>query len=432
MLHLLYRGLTGMAGPAVRLYLDHRSRRGKEDAARRGERLGVADRPRPPGPLVWLHGASVGEANSALILINRLLEAAPGAHVLLTTGTVTSAALMADRLPPRAFHQFAPVDLPDAVQRFIDHWRPDAALWLESELWPNQLAALRERNIPAALVNARLSARSFRRWKRLPGAARTMLSTFAHILAQSDDDAARLTALGAPDVACVGNLKFSARPPAADPAALAALRETLGRRPLWLFASTHAGEEELAAEVHRRLAARLPDVLTVIAPRHAVRGAEIARTLTDRGLKVARRALNDPLEADCDVYLADTMGELGLFCRLAPVVCMGGSFVPHGGQNPVEPAQSGAATLYGPHMFNFTQITRLLEAAGGALPLPDGDALAPALLNLLTDEDARRKLTDGAAEVTQANRRIVDDALESLRPLLTAAGVVPPPSAAAS
>lgn len=425
MLHLLYRGLTGMAGPAVRLYLDHRSRRGKEDAARRGERLGYADLPRPPGRLVWLHGASVGEANSALILIDRLLEAAPDAHVLLTTGTVTSAALMAGRLPPRAFHQFAPVDLPDAVERFLNHWRPDAALWLESELWPNQLAALRERNIPAALVNARLSARSFKRWRRLPRTVRAMLSTFSRILAQSDDDAARLTALGAADVACVGNLKFSARPPAVDPAAAAALQAILGDRPRWLFASTHAGEEELAAEAHCQLIDDLPDLLTVIVPRHIARGAEIARMLTDRGLKVARRSLNEPLEADCAVYLADTMGELGLLCRLAPVVCMGGSFVPHGGQNPVEPAQSGAATLYGPHMFNFTQIIRRLEAAEAAWPLADGAALAPALRRLLTDETARRKLTDGAAEVTEANRRIVDDALAALRPLLTAAGVIP-------
>lgn len=430
MLHLLYRGLTGLAGPAVRLYLDHRRRRGKEDAARRDERLGRPGLARPGGPLVWVHGASVGEANSALVLIERLLDEAPDAHVLLTTGTVTSARLIADRLPRQAFHQFAPVDLPGAVRGFLDHWRPDAVLWMESELWPNQLAELRRRGVPAALINARMSARSFRRWRRLPRSAAELLAAFARVLAQSPDDGDRLAALGARNVACFGNLKFSAAPPAADPAALAELRRVIGDRPLWLFASTHPGEEALAAAVHRRLAADLPDLLTVIAPRHANRGAEIAQELAGLGLTAARRAQGAVPDDACGIYLADTMGELGLFCRLAPAVAMGGSFVPHGGQNPVEPAQLGAAVLYGPHMFNFSEITRRLEAAGGALGLADGDALAPALARLLTDTAARQALTAGAATVTAENRRIVDAVLADLRPTLRAAGVIPPAHAA--
>ncbi|HRQ83405.1 MAG TPA: 3-deoxy-D-manno-octulosonic acid transferase, partial [Azospirillaceae bacterium] len=329
-----------------------------------------------------MHGASVGEANSALVLIEKLLAEAPEVYVLLTTGTVTSAQVIADRLPPRAFHQFAPVDLPDAVNGFLDHWRPDAALWMESELWPNQLAELRRRAIPAALVNARMSARSHRRWRRLPRTAEKLLSAFDKVLAQSPDDGERLAELGAKHVACVGNLKFSAAPPAADPAALADLAAAIGDRPLWLFASTHPGEEALAAAAHRQLAADLPDLLTVIAPRHANRGAEIAHQLHGLGLTATRRALGALPDAACGMYLADTMGELGLFCRLAPVVVMGGSFIPHGGQNPVEPAQLGATVLYGPHMFNFSEITQRLETAGGALRLADGDALAPALAGL--------------------------------------------------
>lgn len=431
MLHLLYRGLTGLAGPAVRLYLDQRRRRGKEDPARRNERLGRPALARPDGPLVWVHGASVGEANSALILIEKLLAEAPEANVLLTTGTVTSAQIIAGRLPARAFHQFAPVDLPGAVAGFLDHWRPTAALWMESELWPNQLAELRRRAIPAALVNARMSARSHQRWRRLPRSAAKLLSAFERVLAQSPDDGERLAALGAQNVACFGNLKFSAAPPAADPAALADLAAAVGDRPLWLFASTHPGEEALAAAAHRQLAADLPDLLTVVAPRHANRGAEIAQQLADLELTAARRAQGALPDAACGMYLADTMGELGLFCRLAPVVVMGGSFVPHGGQNPVEPAQLGAAVLYGPHMFNFSEITQRLEAAGGARRLADGEALAPALATLLTDSAARAPLVDGAAHVTAANRQIVDDVLGALRPMLRAAGVIPKTSAAA-
>ncbi|HEY0832885.1 MAG TPA: glycosyltransferase N-terminal domain-containing protein, partial [Azospirillum sp.] len=209
MLQSLYRGLTSIAGPAVRFYLDRRRAAGKEDPQRQAERLGHASHPRPDGPLVWFHAASVGEANSILVLVDRLLERAPDLTVLLTTGTVTSAALMGRRLPARAIHQYVPVDLPDAVARFLDHWRPDLVLWIESEIWPNLLGAIRTRGIPAALVNARMSARSFARWRRLPGFIGGLLGTFRVALAQTDADAGRLRALGAANVACVGNLKFS-------------------------------------------------------------------------------------------------------------------------------------------------------------------------------------------------------------------------------
>lgn len=427
MLHLLYRGLTHLAGPAVRLYLDHRQRQGKEDPLRRGERLGYADRPRPAGRLIWAHGASVGEANSALVLLARLLADAPDAHVLLTTGTVSSAQVMAARLPDRAFHQFAPVDLPDVAARFLDHWRPDAVLWMESELWPNQLTALARRGVPAALVNARMSARSFRRWRRVPGAVAAMLASFRTVLAQSPDDAERLRQLGAPGVTCVGNLKFSAELQPVDELALTELRRVVGTRPVWLFSSTHAGEETLAAQVHQALANELPGLLTIIAPRHPPRGDAIYDELTGLGLRVARRSAGETPGPEHDVYLADTMGELGLFYRLAPLACMGGSFVPHGGQNPVEPAQLGAAVLYGPHMFNFSQITEQLETAGGALRLAGPEALAPAVRRLLGDAAARDQLAAGAARVAADNRRIVDDALTALRPLLYGAGIAPPP-----
>lgn len=423
MLQSLYRGLTYIGGPAVRLYLDHRRSAGKEDPLRAPERLGHAARQRPAGPLVWFHAASVGEANSVLVLVNRVLDGSPEATVLLTTGTVTSAELMGRRLPARAIHQYAPVDLPGAVARFLDHWQPDLALWIESEIWPNMLAEVRRRGIPAALVNARMSVRSFNRWGYASGLVRDLLATFRLTLAQTEGDAQRLRDLGAPAVSCVGNLKFSAEPPPADPAQLAALREACGGRPVWLLASGHPGEDEIAADVHEALARRLPDLLTIIAPRHAHRGAEISARLRARGLGVARRgegALPAPGHA---VYVADTMGELGLLYRLAPVVCMGGSFVRHGGQNPVEPAQLGCAVVYGPHMWNFAEITHQLEAAGGALSVPDADALAVVVGRLLTDPHARTAATEAARRVTEHNRRVVDRALKVLAPLLAQAGL---------
>ncbi|MCW2244498.1 3-deoxy-D-manno-octulosonic-acid transferase [Azospirillum fermentarium] len=421
MMYALYRGLTRVAGPVVRLSLARRLAAGKEDPQRRGERMGHAARPRPPGPLVWVHAASVGEANSILVLVDRLLAGYPGLSVLMTTGTVTSAELMGRRLPAGAFHQYVPVDLPAAVDRFLDHWRPDAVLWIESEIWPNLLHGIRRRGIPAALVNARLSQRSFGRWRRAPGFIRGLLSTFSLVLAQTDGDGERLRALGAGPVVCAGNLKYSAAPPPADAAALDALTGAVGDRPLWLFASTHPGEDELAADTHRALADRLPGLLTVIVPRHPHRGPAIAALMAERGLAAASRSTGALPGAGDAVYVADTMGELGLFYRLAPVVCMGGSFIRHGGQNPVEPAQLGCAVLYGPHMWNFAEITAALEAAGGARPLADAAALAPAVEALLADPSARAPLVAGAARVTEGNRRAVDRVAEALAPLLAPA-----------
>jgi len=423
MLQSLYRGLTTIAGPAVRLYLDRRRAAGKEDSARQAERFGAPSKPRPAGRLAWIHAASVGEANSVLVLVAKLLEEAPDLSVLMTTGTVTSAELMGRRLPERAIHQYVPVDLPGAVNRFLDHWQPDVVLWTESEIWPNLLGAIRARGIPAALVNARMSERSFARWRYASGLIGPLLSTFQVTLAQTEGDGERLRHLGARGVASVGNLKFSAEPPPASADQIAALETARGERPLWLLASSHPGEDEIAAAVHEDLAPRLPGLLTIVVPRHAHRGAAIADLMRGRGLAVSRRSEGALPGAEDAVHVADTMGELGLFYRLAPVVCMGGSFVPHGGQNPVEPAQLGCAVLYGPHMWNFDEITHQLEAAGGALPVADGAALAEAVGRLLTDAEARARVVAGAARVTEDNRRIVDRALDVLGPVLGAAGI---------
>lgn len=423
MLHTLYRGLTIFGAPAIRLYLDRRRKAGKEDAARQGERLGHPAFPRPAGPLVWVHAASVGEANSVLVLITRLLAEWPEARVLMTTGTVTSARLMADRLPERAIHHYVPVDLPEAVDRFLDHWRPDLVLWTESEIWPNLLAGIGTRGIPAALVNARLSERSFRRWRLAGGLAEALLGTFRLVLAQTEGDAERLRALGAGPALSVGNLKFSADPPPAPEGMVEALRAACGDRPVWLCSSTHRGEEELAARVHAALAPRVPGLLTLVVPRHAQRGPEIAQALRALGLSVSRRAEGAlPASADA-LHIADTMGELGVFYRVAPVVCMGGSFVPHGGQNPVEPAQLGCALLYGPNMWNFAEIARQLEAEGGALPVADADALADAVGRLLTDPVECQRVAGAARRVTEHNRLVIDRALHALAPLFREAGL---------
>ena len=416
-----YRGLTRVLGPAVVPILRRRAARGREDPERIGERLGRAGRPRPAGTLVWLHAASVGEAVSLLPLIERLVAVRPDLAPLLTTGTVTSARLMAERLPASVLHQYVPVDRPDAVAAFLDHWRPDAALWVESEFWPNLVLETRRRGVPMALVNARMSPTSFRRWRRLPNLIAPILACFDPCLAQSSEEARRLAALGGAVARYVGNLKAAAAPLPADGEALAALRATIGDRPHWLAASTHPGEETIVAGVHRELKSRFPGLLTVIVPRHSSRGPGLADEFRAAGLAVARRAAGEAIRADTDVYLADTMGELGLFYRLADIVLVGGSLIPHGGQNPLEPARLGCALLHGRHMFNFTDMIDSLAAAGGARLVRDGEALTAALAILLADSALRARCAGAARAVAADGAGVLDRVWAEIAPFLPVA-----------
>lgn len=427
MIEPLYRGLTRAAAPALVLWLHRRKRRGKEDAARLDERRGIAGRPRPAGPLVWLHAASVGEAMSVLPLMARLRARWPEVTILFTSGTVTSAQLLAGRLPAGCVHQYVPLDVPDWIGRFLDHWRPGAVLWVESELWPNTIAEIRRRRLPAALVNARLSPRSFARWRAAAPFLRAPLDAFALYLAQDEATAARLTALGAHGVQCLGNLKFDAEPLGADPAELAALRQALGDRPVWLAASIQPGETDAILAAHRSLAGHHKRLLTIIAPRHANRGLEIADACRAAGLVAAQRSLEPRPAAETDVYVADTMGELGLFYRLSRIAFIGGSLVPHGGQNALEAARLHSAILFGPHMHNFAEVAGALLAAGAAEQVSDAAALAAAVGRLLADPAAVSTRTAAAHRVAEGGRGTAERIVQALAPLFEPLSAQPTP-----
>jgi 3-deoxy-D-manno-octulosonic-acid transferase len=404
----LYRGLGRALGPLLRAYLGWRRARGKEDPARFAERLGAASRPRPPGPLVWLHAASVGEATSSLALVARLLAERPDIGVLVTTGTVASAATMAARLPQGAIHQYVPVDHPRWVERFLDHWRPDLALWLESELWPNLVSATRARGIPMALLNGRLGARSFARWQRWPRLAAAIVGAFDLVLGQDEAQADRFRRLGARRALSLGDLKAGADPLPFDPAELARLQEAVRGRPLWLAASTQPGEEAIVAEAHRRLAERFPNLLTVLAPRHPARADEVAALLPG----VARRSLGEAPSAP--FYLVDRLGELGLFYRLAGIVFVGGSLVPKGGHNPLEPALLDCAILMGPDRANCAAIAAEL----GVAEVADAASLADAVGRLLADPAERARRAGAAAQAAARHRGVLDRVLAELGPFL--------------
>ncbi len=411
----LYRAASGAGGPFARALLRRRLAAGKEDVSRLRERLGEASRRRPQGSLFWLHGASVGESLSVLPLVERLTARDSGLFALVTTGTVTSAKLMEERLPARALHQFAPVDHPKFVKRFLDHWRPDAALFVESELWPNLLMGARASTEFMALVNGRVSPRSFANWGARPRTIRYLLSQFDVLIAQDRENAERLSILSERAAPTFGNLKNAAAPLPVNAEALAALTRDIGRRPVLLAASTHQGEEEMVIEAAKLLLADLADLLVILAPRHPARGPEVADKAIAAGLTTARRDSGAPIGADTQLYVADTLGELGLFYRVASTAFVGGSLVAKGGHNPLEPARLGAAILHGPNVFNFAETYAELRSAGGSALVRNDRELAAAARRLFGDETTRKTMVEAARRAAEASgERVLADIIAHL------------------
>jgi 3-deoxy-D-manno-octulosonic-acid transferase len=410
----LYGAATRLLEPFAPRLLAARARAGKELSGRLPERLGRPGQARPAGRLVWLHAVSVGESLSLLPLVEAL-RSRPGLHVLVTSGTVTSAEILGRRLPAGVIHQFAPVDAPGAVGRFLDHWRPDAGLFVESELWPNLILAARARGVRLGLISARITEASAEGWRRAPASARALLSAFDLVLPQDQAAAGRLRRLGARPGPRL-NLKLAGEPPPFDPAALAELRRQAAGRPVALAASTHPGEEPLIAEAFRAATAGRAALL-VIAPRHPERGAAVAEELARAGFVAARRSQGEPPGPGVSAYVADTLGEMGLFLRLAEVVVMGGSFIAGvGGHNPLEAARVGAAIVTGPHVANAQAIYDEMLEEAAALEAADAAALAGILERLLAKPQAAERL--GAAALAYAERQA--KALSQALPLIEA------------
>ena len=388
---------------------------GKEDPNRLDERRGIASRARPDGPLMWFHAASVGESLSLLELLRRISEERPDLHFLVTTGTVTSAEIMASRLPPAAFHQFIPLDATAFVKRFLDHWRPDVAVWTESEFWPSLLVETAKRDIPMLLINARISKQSVDRWRFLKGAARALLGLFQHAQVQDEVSAMYLRRLGLPveRTEITGTLKEGAAALPCDEDIRASFVARLGNRPTWLAASTHEGEEEQVLAAHRLALKSNPRLLLILAPRHPDRGDSLAEMLQADGWSYARRAAGELPDKETQVYLADTMGELGLWYRIAPVSFVGGSLMPIGGHNPFEPAALGSAILHGPYITNFVDIYQRLTDVRAARLVSRGETLAQAVDDLMNPDKAAA-MANAAWEVSSVGAVVTDQALDLL------------------
>jgi len=397
-----YRGLGNVLYPFMGPVLRARARRGKEDRSRRYERYGYPSADKPAGPIIWVHAASVGESLVVLPLIEHMSSL--GLSTIMTTGTVTSAQMVRSRLSKGAYHQYVPLDLKPALVRFLDHWQPDVAIFTESDIWPMTILELTQRHIPRLLVNARMSDRSFSRWKGAPSVADALFENFSLVIAQSDQDAERFLELGARPVKVSGNMKVDNETVEVDETELARFRKIIGERPVWAAVSTHAGEENACGRIHTRLVPAFSDILTIIVPRHPDRADQIAEELRYTGLKVARRSAKELPSSDMDIYLADTIGEMGLFLRLANVAFVGKSLLAKGGQNPLEPAHTGTAIVSGRNVQNFRDSYSKLLEAGAVRLVSDENMLSANVEYLLSNREEREQMVKAATQTLEEMR----------------------------
>lgn len=371
----VYRALTALAAPLARRAARKRFDARQGPTARFNERTGHASMLRPTGCLIWLHAVSVGEFLSVLDLVREL--ATTGAHILVTTTTSSAADLAAQRLPDGVIHQFSPLDTPQAVRRFLNHWQPDLAVFVESEIWPNQIVMAHKRGIPLALINARLSSSSLKQWQKLPKSARALLTRFDRIMTQAEPTRQALKALGATcdHLTTTGDMKAAAAALPVDRAKAKTLSDQTTDRLLWVASSTHDGEEEDISAAHHIVTTQHPDALLILVPRHPERGDQVAATLKAKGWNTARRSNGDPITQTTQIYLADTLGETGLWYARAPIVFVAGSFTAVGGHNPYEPAHFDCAVLHGPQFANFALAYGDMAAADACVEVKNADDL---------------------------------------------------------
>ena len=408
-----YYQLMKRADRHVERRLRSRLLMGKEDPERLEERLGISLAERPTGNLIWFHAASVGESLSLVELIKRISSSQPDYNFLITTGTITSAKLILSRLPSNAVHQYIPVDTPKAVEKFLDRWRPSLAIWTESEFWPNLISFTSARDIPMILINARISEKSYRRWRFFKKSLKNLIEKFNYSLIQDEKTVKYFSKIGisSNNFELTGTLKEgSAALPHSEIEQVEISKQILNR-PVWLAASTHEGEEKLIAAAHRHASKASQGLLLIIVPRHPERGLEIASILAKENFKICLRSKKDKISSDTQIYIADTLGELGLWYRVAPVSFVGGSFVPIGGHNPFEPAPLGSAILHGPYVENFKEIYNRLNVAGAAVKIEEASELGVKLIETLSPENAA-KLAQSAWEVSSNGAEITDRAIK--------------------
>ena len=409
MLINIYKIIMTLVFPILKVtYIKKRQRRGKEHPLRFNERIGIYKKKRPEGKLYWFHGASVGESVSMLPLIDRLLKEDENLSIMVTTGTVTSAEIMEKRLPERAFHQFIPFDVPSYVKNMINHFNPDAVLWFESELWPSFLTEIKKKNIPFILVNGRISDKSYKNWKKFKFLSKELLSCFSLCLGQSEQDKNRLKFLGAKKVDCVGNLKYAGMPLDVDKAKLEELKEKVKNRRVLVLSSTHNNEEEQFADHLRHLQDFVSNVLVIVAPRHPERGIEVTNMFRRKGYNVAQRSKNEEISDEIEIYVADTIGEMGLWYGVGEISFIGGSLINRGGQNFNEPARCRNAVIVGKFMNNFSDMISRAKIHHAVWQFASAPDVLDDVITLFSEDELLKERQNNAYEWTVIENKVLD------------------------
>lgn len=412
----MYRTLIQASFPLlIKPYINKRIKKGKEDPNRLNERFGQPKIARPDGKIIWMHGASVGETVSMLPLIDKILKEDKNINVLVTSGTVTSAEVMSKRLPARAIHQYIPIDNPKFVKNFINHWKPDLALWFEAELWPSLISEIHQCKIPLILVNGRIADKAFKHWKMFKFLSKEMLSCFNLCLGQSEEDTRRLNIIGAKDAKYLGNLKYAGFNPPVDENKKQEISSQISGRPLWGVISTHNNEEEQIGQYIAEMKKQIPNIFTLIAPRHPQRGVEIQQQLNQLGLKTSLRSKNEKINKDTDVYIADTIGEVGIWYDLAPIIFIGGSLIPHGGQNFIEPCRFHDAVLVGPNTQNFVEATNRAKKAQAIIQVQNAKELTEKVIFLLNNPQELKEQQTKAFDWASSEAKVLDGIMKVIK-----------------
>ena len=415
-----YSAATRMLGPLTPLWVRKRVSDGKEDPERQNERHGDSALERPNGKLVWLHAASVGESQMLLPVIDRLLGHNPNLNILMTSGTMTSAQLLAERLPEQAIHQYIPLDYPKAVRNFLKHWSPDLAIWSESEIWPNLIRQTKKQNIPMVLLNARMNQKSIDNWnKRGPKSAASLFGSFDLILAANQETARGLSGILGHTVEMAGNLKDAAPALPVKEAHLTKLNTQIGSRPVWCAASTHPGEDSIMINAHKSVLERHPDALLILAPRHPERAPEIKDILKSNGLAFATRSTGRAVTDQKSVLLYDTIGEMGLAFRLSQVSFICGSLInSFKGHNPLEAARLDNAVLTGPHIASFADTYMHMFAFDAARRVMNLADIAPLISGILSDPALLTELRTNAKSYADSRDGVLDYVWSHLEPFV--------------
>lgn len=414
----LYRTATRLMGPFVPQILNRRARQGKELPTRLPERFGQTTHPRPEGRLVWIHGASVGESLVSLMMRDALLGRDPGLKILLTSGTLTSAKLIEERSRGDALHQFLPVDRLSYVDRFLEHWQPDLAVFVESEVWPNLILETARRGTRMALVNARMNEKSLSNWQRFEESAKWLLACFDWIGAADERTASGLSKLTGDTVEMVGNLKLSQQPAALDQDRLNKLKALMGDRPVWLAASTHEGEEEIILQAHQRVLESNPGTLLILVPRHPERGSSLTSLIETKGFNIAVRSNGQNPDANTQVWLADTLGEMAYWYTLAPVSLIAGSLKPGiGGHNPIEASQAGTGIMTGPHTASFDDVYKIYDAHQARDIVKSAGEICQAVDRILTNAETVQASSSATLDTLKGDG--LEQTLDALMNLVT-------------